>query len=102
MSAQYAFFAHTLVDNPFAVYVFLSKAIGFYCDHAARICRTLSRHYYSKGKKVQLRQWNRALQYALFAAGWECYARPVGDRFQLVYAPTGDSMASAPRDLYAA
>lgn len=77
---------------------------------ATRQASTLLRAYHGLTGKVQVTKWDRGRQYALYLAGWEVYARPVGRKYQLVFAPVGSpeaelinpmNRADLPRDLYA-
>ena len=106
MSLTYAFYADRLIHSPCEVYAAIRhdcRRAWAWCD---RLHVTLTRSYYNGGGKVQIRHWNRALQYALYQTGWEVYARPIGSgssaRYQLVFAPASGPMAEAPVDLYAA
>lgn len=90
-------------------YELRSLLVSWYCHtrDASALLRwarkrgiTLARAYYGDGGKVQLRTWSKAHQLALWVCGWIAYARRVGNRYQLTFAPrlAGDA---TPSDLYA-
>lgn len=55
---------------------------------AIRQARTLSAKYSeAKPGKIQVRIFGANQRFALWCLGWDCFARLVGDRWQLVYRP---------------
>lgn len=99
--------------NTIAAYgaLWRSGALDTQARWAARQASTLLRAYHGLTGKVQVCKWNRARQYALYLAGWEVYAKPIGKKYQLVFAPVETMIdprgvkqlrGDLPRDLYAA
>lgn len=50
---------------------------------------------YREGKKVQWRMFTQSMRRALLAYGWDCYARKVGRKYQLIISPISPSLITS-------